>query len=321
MTHPPKAFVSHNAADKAVAEEIATALRAKGVEAWFDKWEIAPGDSLIQKVFDDGLKECALFVVLLSPNSISSKWVKYELDLALVRRLEEKTRVVPVVVRECEIPEALKPLRWLSIENGIDQVTGDLADTAHGRWPSRKPAVALPPSPIKSADPEISDYAWAIAEKLVPILLEDGQPGWYGTVDFAEGLDVTELQFSDAIDELEEHQLIEISRNLGSGDEFDLGIMRPTVNVAVRMSQAGRLDFDLFADLKIVAAAIASAGSIVAEHLHKATGLSIARLNLAIDLVENNDIADVARVQGGDFSFYQVDATAKTRRWVRENAN
>jgi hypothetical protein len=39
----PRAFISHNRANKAQAEELARALRQTGVDAWFDAWEIGPG--------------------------------------------------------------------------------------------------------------------------------------------------------------------------------------------------------------------------------------------------------------------------------------
>lgn len=114
----PKAFVSHSHADKPTAEALARALMARGIEAWFDDWEIQAGDSLIQKI-TDGLEQCAMVLVLLSPDAVSSKWVREELDLALalVKRLEGVTRVLPIVARAraCAMPLALRALLWLDL--------------------------------------------------------------------------------------------------------------------------------------------------------------------------------------------------------------
>ena len=74
----PRAFVSHAHEDKPVALELAGALRAAGVDAWIDAWEIAAGDSLVDKIYEHGLKDCDVFIVLLSPASLASRWVKDE---------------------------------------------------------------------------------------------------------------------------------------------------------------------------------------------------------------------------------------------------
>jgi len=58
---PPRAFISHSHADKPLAEELARALLDQGVDPWLDRWEIQPGDSLIRKIFDEGLGKCSVF--------------------------------------------------------------------------------------------------------------------------------------------------------------------------------------------------------------------------------------------------------------------
>ena len=53
----PKVFVSHASEDKErFVRNFATQLRAQGIDAWVDEWEIVPGDSLIDKIFEEGLK-------------------------------------------------------------------------------------------------------------------------------------------------------------------------------------------------------------------------------------------------------------------------
>lgn len=58
MTSPPRVFVSHASEDKErFVNGFATRLRANGVDAWLDKWEMLPGDSLVGKIFEEGLKD------------------------------------------------------------------------------------------------------------------------------------------------------------------------------------------------------------------------------------------------------------------------
>jgi hypothetical protein len=52
----PKLFISHASEDKArFVLPFAEGLRADGIDAWVDRWEIRPGDSLVQKIFDEGI--------------------------------------------------------------------------------------------------------------------------------------------------------------------------------------------------------------------------------------------------------------------------
>ena len=57
MTNPPKAFISHAHEDKErFVDNFASLLRQHGIDAWYDNWEIGPGDSLVKKIFDDILQ-------------------------------------------------------------------------------------------------------------------------------------------------------------------------------------------------------------------------------------------------------------------------
>lgn len=61
-----RVFVSHASEDKdRFVIPFATALRQRGLDAWFDKWEMLPG-SLVDKNFEEGLKEAAAVLVVLS---------------------------------------------------------------------------------------------------------------------------------------------------------------------------------------------------------------------------------------------------------------
>jgi hypothetical protein len=54
---------------------------------WFDEWEILPGDSLEEKVFDEGLKNADTMVIVLSGNSVDKPWVREELNAGRMRLL------------------------------------------------------------------------------------------------------------------------------------------------------------------------------------------------------------------------------------------
>jgi hypothetical protein len=59
-------------------------------------------------------------MIVLSPNSVKSDWVKYELDNAL-KYLEDETlyKIIPIHYRSCEIPETLKPILNIDLTDEV----------------------------------------------------------------------------------------------------------------------------------------------------------------------------------------------------------
>ncbi|GLQ98335.1 toll/interleukin-1 receptor domain-containing protein [Dyella mobilis] len=151
----PKVFVSHASEDKErFAIPFATALRERGVDAWVDKWEMLPGDSLVDKIFEEGLKEAAAVVIILSNVSVSKPWVREELNAAVVNRISRGTKVIPVVLDSCEVPQALRSLVWEPVKDVrnfneclgrvVDSIFGHKTKPALGKAPSYATATSLP---------------------------------------------------------------------------------------------------------------------------------------------------------------------------------
>lgn len=118
MGENPKVFISHASEDKdRFVRTFATALRENGVEAWFDEWEIKVGDSLVKKIFVEGLQEADAVIVVVSANSINSKWVCEELDAATVERITRDCKLIPVILDNVKVSAPLKHLKWIKIDN------------------------------------------------------------------------------------------------------------------------------------------------------------------------------------------------------------
>src|SRR5829696_6528365 len=104
----PKAFVSHAAEDKArFVVPFAEKLRARGIDAWLDAWEMLPGDSIVDRIFDEGIGEAAALIVVLSEASLASAWVKEEMNAGVVNMIDRKTKLIPVLIEDVEVPQAL----------------------------------------------------------------------------------------------------------------------------------------------------------------------------------------------------------------------
>jgi len=120
----PKVFISHASDDKErFVVPFATALRKKGVDVWLDMWEMLPGDSLVDKIFEEGLKDADSVIIVLSHKSLTKPWVREELNASVVARLNRNLKIIPVVIDDCQIPESLQTTVWQRIENPADYQT------------------------------------------------------------------------------------------------------------------------------------------------------------------------------------------------------
>ena len=61
-------FLSYASEDAEAAERIATALRAAGVEVWFDKSELRGGDVWDRQIRQQ-IHDCRLFIALISAHT------------------------------------------------------------------------------------------------------------------------------------------------------------------------------------------------------------------------------------------------------------
>lgn len=58
-----KVFISHASEDKErFVIDFTQKLFESGIDAWLDIWEMLPGDSLVGKIFDEGIKSKGLTV-------------------------------------------------------------------------------------------------------------------------------------------------------------------------------------------------------------------------------------------------------------------
>ena len=152
----PKVFISHASEDKPrFVSAFATKLRENGVDAWLDRWEMLPGDSLVDKIFEEGLKEAQAVIIVLSSFSVSKPWVSEELNASMVARIAKGTKVIPVVIDDCEVPEALKSTLWERVvdpsdfEEPLRRILAAIFDVLE------KPEVGKPPEFVREATSSI----------------------------------------------------------------------------------------------------------------------------------------------------------------------
>jgi hypothetical protein len=76
-----RVFVSYSRSDFYFAEQLAVALRRRGLDVWFDVHELAPGTDWSEAI-DGAIEACDVVVLVASRSSLASPYVQRELDLA-----------------------------------------------------------------------------------------------------------------------------------------------------------------------------------------------------------------------------------------------
>jgi membrane protease YdiL (CAAX protease family) len=109
-------------ADRAAGDLVVADLRAAGLRVWYDKDYITAGDQIREKI-NEGIKKSTSFLLLASSHSLKSRGVLNELDVAMVREIEERRKVViPLLLGKIEpsdLPGDLRGKNWLDLRRGF----------------------------------------------------------------------------------------------------------------------------------------------------------------------------------------------------------
>ena len=97
MSAAPDIFLSYNREDAAVAKLYADAFSAAGLEVWWDA-TLRSGEDY-DEVTEAALREAKAVVVLWSPRSVASRWVRAEATIA-----DRNKTLMPVTIEPCNRP-------------------------------------------------------------------------------------------------------------------------------------------------------------------------------------------------------------------------
>jgi hypothetical protein len=88
--------------------QLAADLAIAGVPVWLDSWELGPGDSLMEKI-QTGVTISSFVIVVVSPASLKSKWVRQELKAGLLKEAKTKQVVIiPIQIGQSPLPLAIR---------------------------------------------------------------------------------------------------------------------------------------------------------------------------------------------------------------------
>jgi TolB-like protein len=120
-------FLSYASQDAEAALKICEALRAAGIEVWFDKSELRGGDAWDQKIRRE-IQDCALFIPVISANTAARHegYFRLEWDLADRRThmiARNRAFIVPVCTDTtaeagADTPESFQRVQWTRLPAG-----------------------------------------------------------------------------------------------------------------------------------------------------------------------------------------------------------
>src|SRR6266496_6397480 len=113
----PKTFISYARKDSEFALKLASDLRKAGANIWLDTLDIAAGQRW-DRAIQQALTTCPRIVVLLSPDSVLSENVMDEVHYAL----DKGKDIIPVVLKDCEIPYRLSRFQRVDLQQGISDL-------------------------------------------------------------------------------------------------------------------------------------------------------------------------------------------------------
>jgi glycogen(starch) synthase len=98
-------FLSYSRTDETWVARLKSALAERGVRVWVDRDNIEAGEKFVSAI-EKGIQTSAAVAVVVSPESISSKWVETEFHYALQQSNKNGAElpIIPLLLRTAELP-------------------------------------------------------------------------------------------------------------------------------------------------------------------------------------------------------------------------
>ncbi len=150
---PFEVFISYRRKDIEFVTRLHRELANRGIVAWFDQESIEVGDQWRSSIAE-GIRDCRVFVLVLSPDAVQSANIRKEVDLAETHAKP----IVPLLWRPTEIPVmfeyALAGVQWLDFKETASPENFDKLAAVIKKvlgQPAETPPPATAPTPADSS--------------------------------------------------------------------------------------------------------------------------------------------------------------------------
>jgi len=107
-----KTFLSYSRINQDFAKRLAKELKSEGFDLWFDQMDIPAGARWDREV-ERALKECEIFMIIMTPASVDSENVLDEIGYAI----DTGKQFLPVLLENCEVPFRLRRFQYVDFTN------------------------------------------------------------------------------------------------------------------------------------------------------------------------------------------------------------
>jgi hypothetical protein len=121
MFNPAGVFISYSHQDRFIAEVLAQRLNRVGYHTWVDFRGIVGGSEWRQSI-ENGLNHSLVCLILMTPESLASEYVRYEIG----RAQDNRCAIVPLMVRDCRPLPELEKYQYVDFRRGIEDAFDDL---------------------------------------------------------------------------------------------------------------------------------------------------------------------------------------------------
>lgn len=121
-------FISYSHSDKDFADRLCVNLVSQKIHLWMDRWELKPGDSLIDSI-QTALQHAGAILIVLSKSYVESTWCRKELNSSLMQELEGKGNIIiPILIEDCDVPLFLREKMCADFRGDWDEAYRMLAE-------------------------------------------------------------------------------------------------------------------------------------------------------------------------------------------------
>jgi hypothetical protein len=323
----PRAFISYSSVDKdAFVLGFARRLREAAVDAWVDLWEMLPGDSLAQKIFEEGLGGADVVIAVVSENSVGSRWVAEELNTAKVLQIEDEVRLIPVLLGSVDkdrVPMVLRSSVWVRVEDAqsYDVALGRVVAAIYGQT-DRPPLGETPAytmSPLRTV-PGLSRTDSLVLKILGDLAVEQGEAKLLSKPDeiFAKAGDLDRRRVEESLEVLASDGYAAVPKVHRRGDSGILAA-HPTEEgfEAYLVSHLdGYEELARSVGLELVNHAGAAAPD--SDELAGRLGVPVAVVRHVLRIFGRQGYASIHEADGG--RIFVIEAKPRLRRWLEPEA-
>lgn len=175
----PDIFISYSREERQAARHFAECFAQEGFAVWWDA-ALRSGETF-DEVIERELRAAKAVVVLWSPRSVASRWVRAEATLA-----DRANKLVPVIIESCILPIIFEltqaadlanwtgdtaDARWQTLVSDLrrlvdrDQASAQPAPAAKTQLPPQSPLVRAPapaPAPVQAPPPKADELMAAL---------------------------------------------------------------------------------------------------------------------------------------------------------------